>query len=355
MSSSCCKGKSGKLAGSCALTGSQLVELSPTRSKPEIDDDSCCNVNEVGSLKQAQLSTLVAHSETVSPCVVCDGFSSLGQSCCNESCIIRIADRECNESCGSRGDFPSTSTADEKAYDKGDDCCAKSKQSTKNKKGPCQSHMQSAKSRFQPTLDALECICRTLFALNLESCCSKIDNTSCMSLRSSANTISHRQSSETPSKCGKGDGYCCVAVSDLHKKQPEQECKKGRPSTGASCDKLVISRLSTSCEKKCCSEALVSATAGVTSNNCRSDDSDSIESRILQAPTPDVHMDLEKGYLSRERVVLSIQGMTCTGCETKLERTLANIPGVSEIKTSLVLSRAEFYFSSAQMSVNEAV
>ncbi|CAD6448878.1 1067c97c-fb72-4527-8865-d654f3c5252e [Sclerotinia trifoliorum] len=352
MSPSCCKGKSGKSAESCAVTGSQVVELSPTRSKPEIDDDTCCNVNEIEPLKQAQASKHVVHSKTVSPCVVCKDSSSLGQSCCNELCIIRIADRECNESCGSRGESTSTSTAE---HDKGDDCCGKSNKTTKNKKGPCQKHMQSAKTRFQPTLDALECICRALFALNLESCCLKGENTSCKSLRSNNSTISRRQSSEAPSICGNGGGYCCVVPPDLHKKQPEQECNKGRLSTGTnySFEELMISRFSTSCDKKCCSET--SAIADLTSNNCCPDDSDSKESRILQAPVPDVHLDLEKGSLIREHVALSIQGMTCTGCETKLERTLANIPGVSKIKTSLVLSRAEFYFSSAQISVNEAV
>jgi Cu2+-exporting ATPase len=34
--------------------------------------------------------------------------------------------------------------------------------------------------------------------------------------------------------------------------------------------------------------------------------------------------------------------MTCTGCETKLNRTLATVPAVKDLKTSLVLSRAEF-------------
>lgn len=41
-------------------------------------------------------------------------------------------------------------------------------------------------------------------------------------------------------------------------------------------------------------------------------------------------------------MVLSISGMTCTGCETKLNRTLATVAGVENLRTSLVLSRAEF-------------
>ena len=54
--------------------------------------------------------------------------------------------------------------------------------------------------------------------------------------------------------------------------------------------------------------------------------------------------DVEKGSSGNEEehVILSISGMTCTGCETKLVRTLGAHPSVRNLKTSLVLSRAEF-------------
>lgn len=52
--------------------------------------------------------------------------------------------------------------------------------------------------------------------------------------------------------------------------------------------------------------------------------------------------DLENGLSGKEHVVLSVSGMTCTGCETKLKRTLDSLSSVNNLKTSLVLSRAEF-------------
>ena len=54
------------------------------------------------------------------------------------------------------------------------------------------------------------------------------------------------------------------------------------------------------------------------------------------------HPDIEKGALFLEHVVLDVQGLTCVGCETKLFRTLQGIPGVRNLRTSLVLSQAEF-------------
>lgn len=56
-----------------------------------------------------------------------------------------------------------------------------------------------------------------------------------------------------------------------------------------------------------------------------------------------------------EHIVLSISGMTCTGCETKLNRTLATVNGVTNLKTSLVLSRAEFDIDLGRVTVDHVV
>jgi heavy metal translocating P-type ATPase len=217
--------------------------------------------------------------------------------------------------------------------------------------------MQSAKSRFQPTLDAPGCICRALFALNLESCCVKGQNTQRESRRSGARIYIPRRSSAIPLERAKGDGCCSVVSPDTCKKPVEPDCNKGcfGPAKDSSCGKSKPSILSTSCAKKCCSETSKRAIIGATSDNCCSGGSCLEEKEISGAAASEAYLDLEKGFLGGEHVVLSIQGMTCTGCETKLERTLANIPGVSKIKTSLVLSRAEFVVSTAQISIDEAV
>lgn len=47
--------------------------------------------------------------------------------------------------------------------------------------------------------------------------------------------------------------------------------------------------------------------------------------------------------------------MNCTGCETKLNRTLGSFPGVSNLKTSLVMSRAEFGLDPAAASVADVM
>ena len=63
------------------------------------------------------------------------------------------------------------------------------------------------------------------------------------------------------------------------------------------------------------------------------------------------NVDIERN-LVLERVTMHISGMTCTGCERKLQRVLSSITGVYNVKTSLVLGRAEFDVD-AGISINE--
>lgn len=65
--------------------------------------------------------------------------------------------------------------------------------------------------------------------------------------------------------------------------------------------------------------------------------------------------DLEKGITSKEHIILSVSGMTCTGCETKLKRALGTLQSVQNLKTSLLLSRAEFDLNGSAQSLAEVL
>lgn len=65
--------------------------------------------------------------------------------------------------------------------------------------------------------------------------------------------------------------------------------------------------------------------------------------------------DLERGVSDLEHVVLSVSGMTCTGCETKLHRTITKLDSVRNLKTSLVLARAEFDLDVSAESLAEVM
>ena len=53
-------------------------------------------------------------------------------------------------------------------------------------------------------------------------------------------------------------------------------------------------------------------------------------------------MDIERTLFGSQRIILQVQGMTCSGCENKLSRLLISFPEVSGLKTSLLRAQAEF-------------
>lgn len=65
--------------------------------------------------------------------------------------------------------------------------------------------------------------------------------------------------------------------------------------------------------------------------------------------------DLERGLPAIERVILSVGGMTCSGCEQKLIKALDEIPSVSDCKTSLVRARAGFNLDASRLSAEDAI
>ena len=52
--------------------------------------------------------------------------------------------------------------------------------------------------------------------------------------------------------------------------------------------------------------------------------------------------NLEKGKDALEHLIVSVKGMTCTGCETKLYRSILALPGARNVRTSLLRAEAEF-------------
>ncbi|KAL6240919.1 hypothetical protein RBB50_012178 [Rhinocladiella similis] len=70
---------------------------------------------------------------------------------------------------------------------------------------------------------------------------------------------------------------------------------------------------------------------------------------------PAADLDLEQIPSNLEHVILDVQGLTCTGCETKLFKSLQAIPGIFHLQTSLVLSQAEFDLNEKAGSIDEVI
>lgn len=110
----------------------------------------------------------------------------------------------------------------------------------------------------------------------------------------------------------------------------------------------------------CCTPARDDASCASVDSCCaeKGKDGTKVRKKVVRDSSPAgmaAERDLENGLSGKEHVILSISGMTCTGCETKLKRTLASLDSVKNLKTSLVLSRAEFDLDLGAGSVAEVM
>ncbi|KAJ4310936.1 hypothetical protein N0V84_010707 [Fusarium piperis] len=145
--------------------------------------------------------------------------------------------------------------------------------------------------------------------------------------------------------CAKG---CCGAPKVAPVKEPPKSA-----CADACCKppaKEIISS-KPSCADSCCEIKQPDGPRGSCEDDCCASGPPDASLQIEKAPITDV----ENQAAGKEHIVLSISGMTCTGCETKLNRTLATVPAVKDLKTSLVLSRAEFNLDLRLGSVEEVI
>ncbi|EHK18731.1 uncharacterized protein TRIVIDRAFT_44069 [Trichoderma virens Gv29-8] len=179
-------------------------------------------------------------------------------------------------------------------------------------------------------LEALGCICRALIALGQDTCCNIKRRSTSGSVRSRPRqTPSLRSRSSIDSCCaGEGAGTSCCST-----KKPANLSEKRKDIRNA-LSKPKAPSVAESCADSCCAETRPGPSVKTSTE---------IVTNIVTntAHDADVEKSLSPNH-EKEHVVLSISGMTCTGCETKLVRSLGTLPSVKNLKTSLVLARAEF-------------
>ncbi|EOA80706.1 uncharacterized protein SETTUDRAFT_174429 [Exserohilum turcica Et28A] len=156
-----------------------------------------------------------------------------------------------------------------------------------------------------------------------ESCCSRKDT-------EQANTVSK----DSPSTLA--EPATCVPVVLPHTDVDNSVTAELKPeATQSSC----CTPKPTNCAPR---EQKSTCCAADSSFGCCSDKKDVVMSTDEITRLDSSTMDTEKGGgIARQHMVISISGMTCTGCETKLQRTLNSLRYLSNVQTSLVLARVE--------------
>ncbi len=228
---------------------------------------------------------------------------------------------------------------------------------------PTAKALSSAASRTETKTAEETCgnsCCETPIAMKscVDSCCDKPD----LAAESCADACCEKPAEKTGSCTAAGGekpavdkicaDSCCDKPNLAVKSCADACCEKPAKNTSCCADESCGSSLGhESCADGCCEEPTVAE------ENC----ADACCDVLARVDNPDGEMgiesipDIEDQGLGKERVILSISGMTCTGCETKLSRTLASVPAVKDLKTSLVLSRAEFNIDLRLGSVAEVI
>lgn len=286
-----------------------------TEAKPGATcEDACCDGEEAvkvastdsgASCKDACCDDTKPEVEDPENPSCCKGKSS---PCCDVSCLDRLAAREC------------TGSSSKGACDKGRDG------------KPCGKHSQSTRQKYAAKLEALGCLCRALLAMGQDSCCpppkrSSLERKRC-SKRSSSTT---RRSVD--SCCATGAAPRSSLTMRARAKGNSCAQEPGRKPQKDDC-----------ADKDCCAPTTTTTRLSVDTKDTKGLRRGKVNS-----------VDLETGISGKDHVILSISGMTCTGCETKLQRTLASLTSVKNLKTSLVLSRAEFDLDLSNGSVEEVM
>ncbi|KAI2781843.1 heavy metal translocatin [Daldinia loculata] len=309
----------------CASKADQGIEDSCCKPAKAITDeccqDSCCDAEEEvdntcsgppDDLPQDTCKdACCSKPDTVEPSC-CEGKQ---KPCCDTTCIDRLVIRETTIERG-QGDGAASSSS----------------------RSPSSAKEESIREKYEIRLAALGCLCRALIALGQESCCMARDVSSEERKRGPKRAARPKSQEKQASTCkSKAVGNCCS-------KSPMR-----KPSTSKT-------RGGTSCNKGCCKGAKDSSTTEPAKESsccskspspkgscCQRDKNIIIEHTLSTNGSRDaVATDLEKGLSGSERIVLNVTGMTCTGCETKLQQTLGRVDAVKNLKTSLVMARVEF-------------
>lgn len=145
--------------------------------------------------------------------------------------------------------------------------------------------------------------------------------------------------------------YCGTAKSAAVREIPDAACADSCCKTPS---QDIVKTLKTSSADPGCPQKRPVSSQGSCTDICCSSTALDHGLDVIEAPIQAI-TDIENRGTGKEHVVLSISGMTCTGCETKLSRTLATVPAVKDLKTSLLLSRAEFNIDLRLGSVEEVM
>ncbi|KLU82408.1 cation-transporting ATPase pacS [Magnaporthiopsis poae ATCC 64411] len=286
------------------------------------DDETCY---------EADSTSTVPSTQTLECC-------NTNEEHCDVKCIYAAATAECEKTCD--GDAAhDAATGHEHVHDQNG-----------QHGSACNSHIAKAFEQYSAYLETARCICRSILERGLPSaaCCNGEQQQ--RQSASQKHRGGHLDTHTTTSKSRHGQGLDVAdaetTAHGLRKKathhhhgmkrrlKAKQQNPAGDHGQGHDHSKMVIEVVKEDCKSDCCG-------ADRGRGDCQTEPMFTNVGKPL-ATVLVGERDIEDGA-ALEYVALIVDGMTCSGCGNKFERTLkAASPGVSGVRVNFVMGSAEF-------------
>jgi copper chaperone CopZ len=317
------KGCSASSRDTCSATACDVGNRAVTACGTSANDP-----RQTGEERKAPFSpTSVAKSGCKSSCCDEAPTTQLGvakakdsSACCKSPTVHSVASRDCI-----------------------DECCEFVRDTvTTDSSSACSSHLRAAFEKFEALIRQSICICRTVIEQVGFCCCALSSDGSILAsplctghTGSPAGTVSSKMLPPVHVAAKTGRDTCCTDPKP-------KSCGGSRAAPDNTCDRLAVcsteEKPGTSNDIESCSDGCC-ATAIQNSGKCGNEES----KPQVTGTSVSHHKDVDvENNAAREHVVLSVSGMTCTGCSTKMQNVLDVIPGLYKPQVTFVSGTAAF-------------
>ncbi|GJC78026.1 P-type cation-transporting ATPase [Colletotrichum liriopes] len=310
----------------------------------EAETDDCCAVDE--DCDGAELSPCLdedCNAETYCDSEDDSACRSVKLECCtskeercDEKCIIAAAAVECEKTCDNDAAHDSMQYLNQSQSVLGLTLSgAAGHEHVHDKDGhhpasACSTHLSKAFEQYSAYLESARCICRSILDRGLPTtCCS--ENQHATASTAAAAPVKTSFAAKKPRR-EPAEAQTTAHAHGQHKHHHHHGIKRrGKKSNPAQDHDMTIKPIRDD-QSDCCSGHDVELPSTYAKGSV--------------APSRPMEKDIEKNA-GLEHVALVVDGMTCSGCGNKLERTLKAAPGVSSVRVNFVMGNAEFMFDGA--------
>ncbi|OHE90373.1 copper-transporting P-type ATPase [Colletotrichum orchidophilum] len=252
---------------------------------------------------------------------------------CDEKCIIAAAAVECEKSCEDDAAHAGMlqCPGQRQVHSELTILGAADHQHSHDKDGrhpasACSTHLSKAFEQYSAYLESARCICRSIIDRGLPTACCSEQKPVVTAAAASAKPSAGKKRREPI------EAHTTAHAHGQHKHHHHHGIKRRGNKSQATHDHDMAIKPVRDDQSDCCSGHDVELPFPYEKRHLAIDGS--------------VDKDIERNAGS-EHVALVVDGMTCSGCGNKLERTLKGIPGVSGVRVNFVMGNAEFTLDGA--------